>query len=367
MLKIEENTNLAPYTIYKIGGPARYFIEITNSEELQEALLFSLEKKIPFFVIGAGSNILVSDDGFQGLIIKAKDGELSVEGEQIKIGAGVMMARAVMESAKAGLSGFEWGIGVPGTVGGSVRGNAGCFGGEMKDVVDKVLVLSVHRGHSEHIRGVYTEHIRYAQCKLREESQDKLREESQDPSVASLLQDDDGVTTFELTNKECEFLYRDSIFKKHPGWVILSATLKLKKDNPEEIKEKIKQITLERTSKQDIGSKTCGCIFKNISWSSVGGREEFLNNFPEAEKIKDRPNIPASFLIDQAGLKGKRFGQVVISPKHANFFVNEGGATAGEVRELIKIAKDEVRRKFGAELEEEIQYVGFKGFVQNDR
>lgn len=314
-MDLQENISLAPHTIYKIGGPARFFIEINNSEEFREALLFSLEKRIPFFVIGAGSNILVSDEGFSGLIIKAKDGELLAEGERVTVGAGVMMARAVMESAKAGLSGFEWGIGVPGTVGGAVRGNAGCFGGEIKDVVEEVEIFDASKA-----------------------------------------------TSYKLQAINCKFGYRDSIFKKHPEWVILSATLKLKKGNPEEIKEKIRQITLERTAKQDIGSKTCGCIFKNISWSDAGGREEFLPKFPEAEKIKDRPNIPASFLIDSAGLKGQRFGKVVISPKHANFFVNEGGATAAEVRELIKIAKDGVRRKFGVELEEEIQYVGFEKF-----
>ena len=116
----------------------------------------------------------------------------------------------------------------------------------------------------------------------------------------------------------------------------------------------------ERAAKQDIGTKSCGCIFKNISWSRKGvDRNILLRLFPELLIFKNSSYIPASFLIDQAGLKGKRVGRVFISPKHANYFVNDGGATAEEVVMLISIVKDTVKRKFGLLLGEEIQYVGF--------
>ncbi len=314
-VNIQENIALAPHTIYKIGGPAKFFAEVRDSEELSEALNFAAEKNLPFFVLGAGSNMLVSDKGFDGLVIRMAGGGIKVDGERVIVDAGVMMASAVLKSAQAGLAGFEWGIGIPGTIGGSVRGNAGCFGGEMKDVVESIRVFDTG---------------------------------------------DLGKSDFQLLNSDCEFNYRDSVFKKHPEWIILSATLNLKKGDTKIIQENIKEITVERTQKQDIGTKSCGCIFKNISWTRKDiNKEVLLGRFPELEQFKNQPNIPASFLIDQAGLKGRRVGHAFISPKHANYFVNDGGTTAEEVLMLIAMAKDTVRRKYGISLEEEIQYVGF--------
>ncbi|MBI2640553.1 MAG: UDP-N-acetylmuramate dehydrogenase [Candidatus Sungbacteria bacterium] len=311
-IKIQENVALAPYTIYKIGGPAKFFAEVRSSEELKEALKFAAEKNLPFFVLGAGSNVLVSDKGFDGLVIRMAGGEVKVDGDGLIVDAGAMMAQAVLKSAQAGLTGFEWAIGVPGTIGGSVRGNAGCFGSEMKDVVESVEVF-----------------------------------------------DSKKATSYKLQATSCEFNYRDSVFKKHPEWIILSATLKLKKGDPKVIQGNIKKITVERTTKQDIGTRSCGCIFKNVSWSRKDiAKEKLLDRFPALAQFKDQASIPASFLIDSAGLKDRRVGHVFISPKHANYFVNEGGATAEEVLMLIAIAKDTVRRKYGISLEEEIQYLG---------
>jgi len=314
-MNIKKNVTLAPYTIYKIGGPAEFFIEVKNAQELQEALVFSIDKKISFFVMGAGSNMLISDRGLKGLAIRIAGGEIKVEEEKMRIDAGVMMARAVLAAAKAGLSGFEWGIGVPGSVGGSIRGNAGCFGGEMAQIVTSVRVFEI-QNH-------------------------KIR-------------------IFELNNEKCEFGYRDSIFKKNSGWIITSVTLKLQKGNKTETGEKIKEITLQRTQKQDIGSKTCGCVFKNILWDEVGkSKEEVIKNYPELTLFADRPNISASFLIDKAGLKGERMGNIFVSPRHANFLVNEGKGKAEEVRALIEKIKQRVENKYGLVLEEEIQYIGF--------
>ncbi len=311
---IKDNIPLAPYTLYKIGGNASFFVEVSNEEDLREALELSASKGVNFFILGAGSNILVNDKGFYGLVIKINMREIHLaEGGKLAAEGGVSMAQAVLASAKAGLTGFEWAIGVPGTIGGSVRGNAGCFGYEIKDVVESVHVLDFRKSDF-----------------------------------------------LELTNSECQFGYRDSIFKRNPEWVILSAVLKLQQGEPEKIQENIKRITAERAAKQDIGTKSCGCIFKNISWSRKGvDRNILLRLFPELLIFKNSSYIPASFLIDQAGLKGKRVGRVFISPKHANYFVNDGGATAEEVVMLISIVKDTVKRKFGLLLGEEIQYVGF--------
>lgn len=312
-LNYREHVPLSNFTVYKIGGPARLFVLVKNSSELSEAAAHAARNRIPVFLLGAGSNILISDHGFDGLIIKVESGGVSVRGAELRVDAGVMMARAVMHAAEMGLGGFEWAVGIPGTLGGSVRGNAGCFGGEIKDIIRSVEVQDLHTGER-----------------------------------------------MILANEGCDFSYRHSLFKNRPELVVLLATLALTPGNPDAIRESVRAITKERSEKQAIGTKSCGCIFKNVSWDRKDlNQAEFLRAFPECRHLVDRPRLPASFLIDAAGLKGKRIGKVFISPKHANFFVNEGGATAEQVIMLVAIAKDHVRRKFGITLEEEIQYVGF--------
>jgi len=312
-LNIQENVSLSDHTVYKIGGPARFYTDIKVPEDLKEAIAFAKERRIPFFVLGAGSNILVSDKGYGGLVIHLAEGGIEINSTEVSVGASLMMAQVVAKAAHTGLSGFEWAIGVPGTIGGSVRGNAGCFGHEMKDVVKAVRFFDTLSGEFK-----------------------------------------------EFSNSECEFEYRHSIFKKHPEWIIMYANLGLKKGDPKEIQETIKKISLERSGKQDIGTKSCGCIFKNISWARKDVDKNYLlNRFPELQEFKDHETVPSSFLIDQTGLKGKKIGHVFVSPRHANFFVNEGGGTAEEVAILIAVVKEKIHQKYGIWLEEEIQYVGF--------
>ena len=319
-LVIKENILLAPYTIYKIGGAARFFAEAKNREDLEEFLRFSVEKQMPFFIMGAGSNTLVADEGFDGMVIRMTGGDIKIEEERIIIDAGVMMARAAGEAARHGLAGFAWAIGVPGTIGGSVRGNAGCFGHEMRDAVESVEVIDTRKW---------------------------------DP-------DNSGSHFLILKNAECAFYYRDSLFKRHPERVIVSATLKLSKGDAAAIQQEMRVMSAERAAKQDIGTKSCGCIFKNPSWPDPPGeKENILTRFPELAPFAPRPEIPAAFLLDRAGLKGKRVGRIVISDKHANFFINEGGGAAEEVRSLVAAAKYAVREKYGIVLHEEIQYLGF--------
>ena len=315
MAHIRENVSLAPFTVYAIGGQARYFVEARTNEDIRDAIRFGRDRGVPFFIFGAGSNVLVSDKGFPGIAIRVLGGSVSIEGGAFRVDAGVKMAAAAAEAASVGLSGFEWAVGIPGTVGGSVRGNAGCFGGEMKDVVSRVDVLDTS---------------------------------------------DREFPVREFSSRDCGFGYRHSIFKAHPEWIILSVTLSLAGGDPDIIRDRIISITRARTEKQDIGTKSCGCIFKNVSWDAAGGKEFFLGRFPEYLEIADLPNIPAAFLIDRAGLKGERAGNAVISPKHANFFVNDGGASAEDVRRLIRRVEDVVRRAYGITLEPEIQYVGFE-------
>lgn len=294
-LAVQENVLLAPHTYFKIGGPARFFVRVESAQELEEALLFAETKKLPIFLLAGGSNILVSDDGFSGLVIKMNIGGIEHDGKKLLVGAGVPMAEVVRKSVELGLSGFEWAIGIPGTIGGSVRGNAGCFGQEMKDVVEHVTVL---KKNSQVSRG---------KC--------------------------------EISNAECEFAYRDSIFKRYREWVILSATLMLQEGNSLQSQELIKEYTKKRVWEQDIGAKCAGCIFKNLTRN-------------------DGVIMRAGELIDKIGLKGYSIGQAMVSEKHANYFINLGGASAYDVKKLIEFVKKKIFEKYNIHLEEEIQYVG---------
>lgn len=312
-MEIKEHISLAPYTVYKIGGPARYFGEAASAADILQGLDYAKAHGVPVLILGAGSNVLISDRGFSGLVIHIVNGDIKVQGSEVVADAGVSMARLVAIVAARGLTGIEWAIGIPGTVGGSVRGNAGCFGGEMKDVVDTVRVYDQSRGQE-----------------------------------------------FILPADHAEFQYRDSVFKRHPEWIIISAAFALLSGDPARSQELIREYALKRSNTQAIGSKSAGCIFKNVSWGRKDiDKTKLLARFPDFQQFAAASTLPAAYLIDRAGLKGRRIGDIEISEKHANYFVNYGSGTAEEVVMLVAVAKEYVHRLFGISLEEEIQYVGF--------
>ncbi|MDO8600860.1 MAG: UDP-N-acetylmuramate dehydrogenase [bacterium] len=314
-ITVQENVQLAQYSVFKIGGPARFFVVAKTKDALIEALHFAKEKTMPFFMLGAGSNILVADKGFGGIVIKNELNTIAANEDTgiIRADAGISMPRLVVEAAKHSIAGFEWGIGIPGSIGGSVRGNAGAFGKEIKDVLVSASVYDIETGKEK-----------------------------------------------TLTNENCAFGYRDSIFKHHPNLIILSATFQGEKGEQSAIQNRIKEISGVRSKTQDIGAKCAGCIFKNPKWpNEPENRARLLKEFPELTQFQDRETIPASYLIDHAGLKGKRIGNAEVSFAHANYITNEGGATADEVIQLIAFIKEYVHRMYGVMLEEEIQYVGF--------
>lgn len=312
-MNIQEHVDLKPYTYFKIGGPARFFIEVVSEDVLKEALVFAQKKKIPFCVIGAASNMLVADSGFRGLVIRMMLRDIVIDGAHVLAGAGVPNAVLVARTIAAGLSGFEWAIGIPGSIGGSVRGNAGCFSGEMKDVIERVRFFNTKTGEFE-----------------------------------------------ERDNTFCRFGYRDSIFKSSPHLIITAAVLGLRNGGTDFAQRLVRHYTRERSSHQDIGTSSAGCIFKNAPWpTSEHARSRLISLVPQLIEFSSRPAIPAAFLIDQLGLKGKMIGRASVSKKHANFVINEGGASAEDVVMLIGLIKEYVHRKYDIHLEEEIQYIGF--------
>jgi UDP-N-acetylmuramate dehydrogenase len=309
-LKIKKNVPLRDYSTYKIGGPAKYFVKVKNKEELKEALNFCQENNLKFFILGGGSNVLFSDEGFNGLIIKMENKAFRfLRNNKLFVEAGCKMERIVRETVKRGLSGLEWAGGLPGTVGGAIRGNAGAFGGEIKDIVEKVIAFSP-KGNQEK----------------------------------------------EYSKEECQFEYRSSIFKKEKE-IVLSAILSFKKGDPKELKRKIKEEINYRKERHPLEYPNAGSVFKNCPLEKIP--PEIRERFKDKIKLDPFPILPTAVLIAEAGLKGLTIGGAKVSEKHPNFLVNFNNAKARDVFELIKKVKEVIWEKFGVLLEEEIEIVEF--------
>jgi UDP-N-acetylmuramate dehydrogenase len=322
-LNIQQNIPLAPYTTFKIGGPAKYFAEVSDEEALIEAIGYAKDNNLEFFILGGGSNILVSDKGFDGLVIKLQitSYELPASpaggiGTNLKCGAGLSLSEAVKVSAENSLSGLEWAAGIPGTVGGAIRGNAGAFGSDMVQIINNVDVLEIPNPKSQ---------------------------------ISNKLQ----IQNYNL--QKCNFSYRNSIFKQNNNLIIKSAILNLKKGNKEKIESKIKE-NLEKRSKTQPTGFSAGSFFKNPVCKDESLRKQFETD--TGQKCKD-DKIPAGWLISEAGFLGKKVGNIQVSEKHGNFVINPGGGKAEEVIILASMIKQKVREKFNVQLSEEVQYVGF--------
>ena len=309
------NVPLSEHTTYKIGGPAKLFAEAREENELLEILEIyrayaAGNKKI--FILGGGANVLFSDGGYDGLILKISFSKIELTGENtVRAGAGAKFADVVKFAASHGFSGLEWAAGIPGSFGGAIRGNAGAFGGEMKDIV-----VSVRSADMENLG-----------------------------------------KTIERENDGRMFGYRTSMFKESAkNEVILSADIKLTPGKEEDVRKKMELNMGYRKERQPLEWPSAGSTFKNVDASKLS--ESQRKEWAATIKTDPMPVLPAAFLISEAGLKGKKIGGAQISEKHPNFFINAGNAKAEDIKSLIEITKGEIRKKFGIEMEEEIQIVG---------
>ncbi len=306
MLNIKENVALAPFTTFKIGGPAKYFVEVKSKSELLEALEWAKENNEKTFILSGGSNVLFCDSGFSGLIIRLKLNSISVIGNIIEAGAGASLPEVIMRVCKAGLSGMESMYGIPGTVGGAVRGNASAYGTEVKDVLKTVSAINTE-----------TKKVR------------------------------------EFTNNECEFEYRNSFFKQNTEWVILSAKFMLEKKNAKICVKTAEETLAKRNSSQLQNILSAGSFFMNPN-----APEHIQRMFTEERGQKARSGrVPAGWLIEKVGLKDARQSGARVSKQRANYIINSGNATAKDVLTLAERIKQEVKQKFGIELEEEVKIV----------
>lgn len=213
MIKFERNVPLAQFTSWKVGGEAEYFFKANTADELRSAVSAAIHKGMPFRILGGGNNILVSDDGVDGLVILNRTKGIEVRGDNVFASSGEMLAMAIMTGAKEGLGGLEGMVGIPGSIGGAVYGNAGSFGLETKDVLVETTVL-----------------------------------------------DSETVKTY--TIEDLQYEYRESFLKQNPNLIVLDATIKLQKKDPALIQKDIIEIQKKRHEQQPLGVKTCGSVFK---------------------------------------------------------------------------------------------------------
>ncbi len=334
-MTIKKNIKLARYTTFGIGGAAKFFVEARSIEDLKKAVKFSRNKKLKLFILGGGSNILLPDEGIAGLVIKISlEGiKFSNKGSLVSVGAGEVWDSIVAKTVKKGWGGIENLSLIPGTMGGAVYQNIGAYGSELKDILENVEVLDIKTGEIK-----------------------------------------------KLSNKDCRFGYHDSIFQHKEGedYIVLSANLKLSK-NPipkieypdlikyfenrkptiNEVRKALIKIRKSKLVYPTLHIGTAGSFFKN----PVVRLKHFNKITNEHSDIKGREaglgfvKLFAGQLIEKAGWKGKRLGNIGVSEKHALVLVNYGKGTSGEIKILAKKIKKDVNSRFGVKLEPEVRFI----------
>ena len=313
--QVYANEPMSKHTTFKVGGNADIFVKVKNIEELMFVINVAKRNSIHMTIMGNGSNILVKDRGIRGIVVKIEFDEIKIESNLenedviVTAGAGVKLAALAQKFLKNAISGFEFASGIPGTIGGAVRMNAGAYGSEMKDIVVNTKCLDLKRYN------MISE-----------------RTDIDDIEVVEVVEKADEPEIINLTNEEQKFTYRDSIFSGK-RYVILETTLKLKYGDRDEIKKKMDEYAISRKEKQP--------------------------NLPSAgSTFKRGENFITAKLIDECGLKGYKIGGAMVSDKHAGFIVNTGDATAQDVLDLIQHVKDVVYENTGKLIKLEIEILG---------
>jgi len=301
-MEIKENVPLAPLTTFQIGGAARWFVEVKNAEEIKAAIAFAHERGTRFLILAGCSNVLVPDEGLDALIIYVVAGEYSFSGTILEADAGSNLLKLIRAAGERGLGGWEKLAGIPGSIGGAVRGNAGAFGTEIKDFATNIHALNAETGE-----------------------------------------------TREFTNAECDFSYRHSFFKDHQEWIITHIITRLNLVNPEESMRLAQDTIAEREKRHLQNVKAAGSFFMNPV-----APPELLAMFEQEKGVRSRENrVPAGWLIEKAGMKGACVGGACASEQHPNYIVNNGNATAMDVQTLAAKVQAEVKKQFGVNLVEE--------------
>ncbi len=312
---VNEHVVMKDFTTWKVGGVADFFVDVRTIEELIRAVRVAVTNKIPYFILGNGSHILFSDYGFPGVVIKNSTDTISImtEKSQIICDSGVLLGRVILESISNDLSGLEFLFGIPGSIGGSVYGNAGAWNQAIGDFVKNVTVLAI----------------------------------DEKDGIPKISQHD---------GKWMDFGYRQSKLKNTKSKykpVVLSVRFQLARNQRDEIMRRLNEYKQKKDAIQPVGA-SAGCIFKNPIPNE-------LKNIT-GQGTKGMPDLPrerrAGYLLDQSGVKKIKVGSAQVSDKHANFIINTGDAKSADIRTLIEEMREAVRQKYKVTLDEEIEYIG---------
>lgn len=321
-MNIHQEISLSDILWYKIGGTAKYVLDIENKKDVLEALGFiDTYKPQRILVVGLGANLLVSDDYFDGVVLRFiptqnPESSISIQSDIVEVFAGERLSDVVEVAFNNNLIGLEWAGGLPGTLGGAVRGNVGAFSGEIKDSVLEVDVIDLNNQEA----GIYT-----------------------------------------IPKDEFEFVYRGSKVKKEKNLLIVSAKLRLHKATEEELvkaRHIYQENILYREKNHPLDYPSCGSVFKNIVEKSMV--EQVLSVYPdlqESVQAKWHGKVSIAAIINKLGFSGYKIGNAEVSPKHANYILNLGGATFSDVYKIIQAIKEEFYDVFGFDPEVETEIV----------
>lgn len=310
--------NLSNFTTLQIGGPAKDIITIKSEDELLQHLKSSIINPKSSLIIGSGSNLLVSDDGFDGTIIKNEIIGIEQQGNKLIVKSGTFLQALVDYANQKGLAGLESLAGIPGTVGGAIYGNAGAYGQTISDHLISTVILG--------------------------------RSKTTTPESYKLL--DSGQARMTLSKPDCHFAYRDSIFKTTKDF-ILEIEFSLTPGNPETLKQTSLETIKKRELKYPPGIKCPGSFFKNIVASTLP--KEILEKIPENFVLYGK--VSSGALLESVGAKGAKLGDIEIAPYHANLFINTSNGTALDFYNLAKEYSQKVYQKYGIKLEPEVQLI----------
>ena len=304
-VSVSEGVLLSDRTRFGIGGPAELYVEAASEPAFCAALEIAQSSGASYIVIGAGTNLIVSDDGFDGIVLRLTANQISSDGPLVRAEAGAELQALVDYSIEHGLRGLETMTGIPGSVGAAIYGNAGAYGHSIDERVERVRFLDCGAARS-------------------------------------------------FTAPECQFRYRESIFKQQKDWIVLGVELGMTPAPAAELRKIAADILKVRLEKYPVSMKCAGSIFKNLILAELP--EHVRRQIPE--RVVREGKAPSAYFLEQVGAKGMQRGGVRVADYHANLIFNDGGGTARDLCALIDDLKSRVRSQFGLELEEEVQYVG---------
>jgi UDP-N-acetylmuramate dehydrogenase len=298
---------LSRYTRFALGGPADIYAETASVEAFIDALKVARESRQDYVVIGGGTNLIVSDDGFRGIVLRFIAQRILAAGNRVVADGGAVLQDLVDFTVDRGLKGLETLAGIPGSVGAAIYGNAGAYG---HSISERVRTVRFYDGRDVRV----------------------------------------------FDNETCEFRYRESVFKRHKDWIIFSTELVMDVADATELRKIAGDIVSVRNEKFPVTMKCAGSIFKNLLLAELP--DSVAQRVPE--RVVREGKVPAAYFLEEVNAIGMTRGDIHVAAYHANLLYNAGAGTAADLRSLIDELKSRVAEKFGITLEEEVQYVGFR-------